>query len=169
MAPCALRCRMSEIDRGGTRCELVHLLALMAATCCAGAAFAQANTVGWRRRRRSRRRRGWRTVGAVVGAGCRRHRRCRDRTAPDGVVTYVERERAPSVTVREHVVVGQALPETVVIHKVPQHDDYAYAVVNNERVICRAAQPQGDQDHRALSGRRIGKSPAATAGLFLCR
>jgi hypothetical protein len=50
-------------------------------------------------------------------------------------VTYVERERSPSVTVREHVVVGQALPETVVIHNVPQHDDYAYAVVNNERVI----------------------------------
>jgi hypothetical protein len=54
---------------------------------------------------------------------------------PPPVVTYVEREHIPSVTVREHVVVGEPLPETVVIHKVPKHDDFAYAVVNNERVI----------------------------------
>jgi hypothetical protein len=54
---------------------------------------------------------------------------------PPPVVTYVEREDIPSVTVREHVVVGEALPETVIVHTVPQHEDYAYAVVNNERVI----------------------------------
>ena len=65
-------------------------------------------------------------VGATVGAATE---------PPEGVVTYVERERTPSVVVREKVVVGEPLPETVVIHKVPQHDDYAYAVVNNERVI----------------------------------
>jgi len=54
---------------------------------------------------------------------------------PPPVVTYVEREQVPSVTVQEAVVVGQPLPETVVIHRVPQHERYAYAVVNNERVI----------------------------------
>jgi hypothetical protein len=54
---------------------------------------------------------------------------------PPPVVTYVERERMPSVAVRERVAVGQPLPETVVIHKVPQHEEYAYAVVNNQRVI----------------------------------
>src|SRR3954451_1630626 len=48
---------------------------------------------------------------------------------PPPVVTYVEREHIPSVPVREHVVVGEPLPETVVIHKVPKHDDFAYAVV----------------------------------------
>jgi hypothetical protein len=54
---------------------------------------------------------------------------------PAPVVTYVERERIPSVMIHEKVAIGEPLPETVIIHKVPQHDDYAYAVVNNERVI----------------------------------
>ena len=30
---------------------------------------------------------------------------------------------------------GEPLPETVVIHRVPHHERYAYAVVNHERVI----------------------------------
>ncbi len=54
---------------------------------------------------------------------------------PQPVIPYVEREDIPSVTVREHVAVGEPLPETVVIHKVPHHERYAYAVVNHERVI----------------------------------
>lgn len=54
---------------------------------------------------------------------------------PPPVVTYVEREDVPSVTVEKRVVVGEALPETVVIHRVPHHERYAYAVVNHERVI----------------------------------
>jgi hypothetical protein len=112
-----------------------YLLALMAATVIApSAAFAQGNTVGGAV--------GGAVVGgvvggpigAVVGAGVGGTVGAATEP-PEGVVTYVERERSPSVTVRERVVVGQALPETVVIHNVPQHDDYAYAVVNNERVI----------------------------------
>jgi hypothetical protein len=112
-----------------------YLLALMAATVIApSAAFAQGNTVGGAV--------GGAVVGgvvggpvgAVVGAGVGGTMGAATEP-PEGVVTYVERERSPSVTVRERVVVGQALPETVVIHNVPQHDDYAYAVVNNERVI----------------------------------
>ena len=54
---------------------------------------------------------------------------------PPPVVTYVERERIPSVRVEREVVIGQPLPETVVIHPVPHHERYAYAVVNDERVI----------------------------------
>jgi hypothetical protein len=54
---------------------------------------------------------------------------------PPPVVTYVERERIPSVIVHEKVTIGEPLPQTVIIHKVPQHEDYAYAIVNNERVI----------------------------------
>ena len=40
-----------------------------------------------------------------------------------------------SVVVREEVVVGQPLPETVVLTPVPSHQDYSYAVVNNRRVV----------------------------------
>jgi hypothetical protein len=54
---------------------------------------------------------------------------------PPPVVTYVEHEHIPSVAIERDVVVGEPLPQTVVIHRVPQHDNYAYAVVNNERVI----------------------------------
>jgi len=54
---------------------------------------------------------------------------------PPPVVTYVEREDVPSVTVEREVVVGRPLPETVVVHEIPHHPKYAYAVVNHERVI----------------------------------
>ena len=51
-------------------------------------------------------------IGAVVGAPSRR-----------------------SVVVEEEVVVGRPLPATVEVVPVPQHRDYAYAVVNDRRVI----------------------------------
>jgi hypothetical protein len=111
------------------------LVTLLAATTIAPAvAFAQGNTVGGAV--------GGAVVGgvvggpvgAVIGAGVGGTVGAATEP-PEGVVTYVERERSPSVVVHEKVVVGQPLPETVVIHKVPQHDDYAYAVVNDERVI----------------------------------
>jgi hypothetical protein len=50
-------------------------------------------------------------------------------------VTYVQREEIPSVAVRERVVVGEPLPATVQLRSVPQHTEYRYAVVNNQRVI----------------------------------
>ena len=53
---------------------------------------------------------------------------------PPPVVTYVEREDIPSVTVEHEVRVGQPLPETVVVHRVPKYE-YEYAVVNHRRVI----------------------------------
>jgi Protein of unknown function (DUF1236) len=54
---------------------------------------------------------------------------------PPPVVTYVEREDVPSVVVEKDVVVGEPLPETVVVHRIPDHPKYAFAVVNHERVI----------------------------------
>jgi hypothetical protein len=54
---------------------------------------------------------------------------------PREVHTYVMEHPAPSVAVQEQVVVGQPLPGTVEIHAVPQHTQYAYAVVNNQRVV----------------------------------
>jgi hypothetical protein len=107
----------------------------MAATVIApSAAFAQGNTVGGAVGGAAVGGVVGGPVGAIVGAGVGGTVGAATEP-PEGVVTYVERERIPSVAVEKEVVVGQPLPETVVIHKVPQHDDFAYAVVNNERVI----------------------------------
>ena len=73
-------------------------------------------------------------VGAIVGAGVG-GAIGNAAEPPDEVVTYVRRDRAPTVTVRERVVVGEPLPSSVEIRSVPQHTDYSYAVVNNQRVI----------------------------------
>lgn len=66
------------------------------------------------------------TVGAAVGAGLE---------IPNAVVTSIDRERRPSVVVRERVVVGEPLPGDVVLYPVPQYTEYRYAVVNDRRVI----------------------------------
>jgi hypothetical protein len=66
------------------------------------------------------------TVGAAVGAGLE---------IPNAVITSVEGERAPSVVVRERVVVGEPLPAEVELRPVPRYTEYRYAVVNNRRVI----------------------------------
>ncbi len=66
------------------------------------------------------------TVGAAVGAGLE---------IPNAVITSVEGERAPSVVVRERVVVGEPLPPEVELRPVPSHTEYRYAVVNDRRVI----------------------------------
>jgi hypothetical protein len=57
---------------------------------------------------------------------------------PREVQTYVLEHPAPSVTVQEQVVIGEPLPQTVEIRTVPQHDQFAYAVVNNQRVVVDA-------------------------------
>ncbi|HEX2146030.1 MAG TPA: DUF1236 domain-containing protein [Pseudorhizobium sp.] len=55
---------------------------------------------------------------------------------PQEVVRYVETQPAPTaIVVEEEVVVGKPVPETVVLTPVPDHDAYAYAVVNEQRVI----------------------------------
>jgi hypothetical protein len=66
------------------------------------------------------------TVGAAVGAAVE---------IPNAVITSVQSERAPSVVVRERVIVGEPLPETVELRPVPSHTEYRYAVVNDRRVI----------------------------------
>lgn len=66
------------------------------------------------------------TVGAAVGAAVE---------IPNAVITSIQAERAPSVTVRERVVVGEPLPPTVELRTVPSHTEYHYAVVNDRRVI----------------------------------
>lgn len=69
-------------------------------------------------------------TGAIVGGAV---------GAPKEVVTYVQQQPDPSsdVVVQQKVVVGEALPESVVVTPVPQNPKYAYAVVNHERVIVQ--------------------------------
>ena len=66
------------------------------------------------------------TVGAAVGAGLE---------IPNAVITSVQGERAPSVVVRERVIVGEPLPAEVELRPVPHYTQYDYAVVNDHRVI----------------------------------
>jgi|SRR5882672_862140 len=66
------------------------------------------------------------TVGAAVGAAVE---------IPNAVITSIQGERVPSVTVRERVVVGEPLPPTVELRPVPSYSEYRYAVVNDRRVI----------------------------------
>jgi outer membrane lipoprotein SlyB len=56
---------------------------------------------------------------------------------PRKVVSYVEQQPIPEdeVVVREKVVVGQPLPETVRVVPIPDEPKYSYAVVNKQRVI----------------------------------
>lgn len=59
---------------------------------------------------------------------------------PDTVTTYVDQQPMDDTTVVEgDVAVGTALPETVVIKKVPDSDDFDYAIVNKKRVIVEPA------------------------------
>jgi hypothetical protein len=66
------------------------------------------------------------TVGAAVGLGLE---------IPNAVITSIQGERAPSVVVRERIVVGEPLPATVELRPVPNYTEYRYAVVNDRRVI----------------------------------
>ena len=111
------------------------MIALLAATTLApAAAFAQASTatgavggavvggvVGG-------------PVGAVIGAGVGSTVGLAAEP-PGEVVTYVQRDSSPSVVYKERVVVGEPLAESVELRPVPQHTEYRYAVVNNQRVI----------------------------------
>jgi hypothetical protein len=111
------------------------MIALLAATTLApAAAFAQASTatgavggavvggvVGG-------------PVGAVIGAGVGSTVGLAAEP-PGEVVTYVQRDTGPSVVYKERVVVGEPLAETVELRPVPQHTEYRYAVINNQRVI----------------------------------
>ena len=74
-------------------------------------------------------------VGAVIGAGVGGTMGAALEPPPEAVVTYVERERVPSVKVEERIVVGEPLPATVQLRTIPKHEKYRFAVVNNQRVI----------------------------------
>ena len=54
---------------------------------------------------------------------------------PDEVVTYVQRERVPSVRVEGDVAIGYAVPGTVELRTIPNHSRYSYTVINDRRVL----------------------------------
>jgi len=54
---------------------------------------------------------------------------------PGEVRTYVMEQEVPSVTYDGTIAVGTTLPDTVEVHTIQDHPDYAYTVVNNQRVI----------------------------------
>jgi hypothetical protein len=70
-------------------------------------------------------------VGGVAGAALGT---IMDPPSPE-VREVVVREQIPSVRVERQVVVGEPLPETVVLRPVPGHTNYHFAVVNEQRVI----------------------------------
>lgn len=54
---------------------------------------------------------------------------------PDEVITYVQRERVPSVRVEGTVATGWTVPGSVELHAIPRQERYRYTVVNEKRVI----------------------------------
>lgn len=55
---------------------------------------------------------------------------------PGEVDSYVaEQPFDDTVTYDGDVIVGETLPEGVVIRQVPEHDDYSYAIVKRQRVV----------------------------------
>ena len=68
-------------------------------------------------------------VGAIAGTALD--------PPPRKVVTYVEQQPVPTgrIVVEDVVEVGRPLPRTVVLTPVPEDPAYAYAIVNEQRVI----------------------------------
>lgn len=76
-------------------------------------------------------------VGAVVGGAVGVIAGAAIDPPPRKVVAYVEQQPIPAnpVMVQEVVEVGRPLPKTVVLMPIPEDPAYAYAVVNQKRVI----------------------------------
>jgi hypothetical protein len=76
-------------------------------------------------------------VGAAVGGVLGVTAGAAINPPPREVVTYVEEQPVPAtqIVVKQRVRVGTPLPEAVVIERVPDNDRYAYAFVNDQRVI----------------------------------
>lgn len=76
-------------------------------------------------------------VGAAIGGAIGLTAGAAINPPPREVVTYVRERPAPveRVVVKERIVVGEPLPSTVMVERIPEHDDYAYAIVNDQRVI----------------------------------
>jgi hypothetical protein len=65
-------------------------------------------------------------VGGAVGAAVQ---------LPGDVIGFVTGNPRPYVRVEDEIVVGRPLPRRVRVYEIPRHRDYAYAYVNDQRVI----------------------------------
>jgi len=82
-------------------------------------------------------------VGAVVGGVAGAIIGTAIDPPPEQVVTYVRgRPATASVVYEGDIVVGQPLPEVVVLEAVPEYDTYQYAVVNDRYVIVDGSTRQ---------------------------
>ncbi len=77
-------------------------------------------------------------VGAAGGAGAGAVLGTAIDPPPAEVKTYVTTNRLEPVQVTTPVVIGEPIPETVVLHPVPQYETYKYAYVNGAPVIVDA-------------------------------
>jgi len=84
-------------------------------------------------------------VGAVIGGALGMIAGASLNPPPKEVVTYVEERPAPAQTyvVKKKIIVGNTLPDDVVLETVPDNDAYAYTVINDRRVIVQ-------RDNRAI-------------------
>ncbi|MDB5555017.1 MAG: hypothetical protein JWL86_5001 [Rhizobium sp.] len=78
-------------------------------------------------------------VGAVIGGALGVIAGASLNPPPAEVVTYVEERPAPQrkYIVKEKIVVGNTLPDDVVLETVPDNDAYAYTVINDRRVVVQ--------------------------------
>ena len=76
-------------------------------------------------------------VGAAVGGVLGFTAGAAINPPPREVVTYVEEQPVPrkKIVIEERVRVGATLPDVIVVEPVPDNDRYAYAFVNDQRVI----------------------------------
>ena len=84
-------------------------------------------------------------VGAVIGGALGVIAGASLDPPPKQVVTYVEERPVPAqkYVVKEKIVVGNTLPDDVVLEAVPENEAYAYTVINDRRVIVQ-------RDNRAI-------------------
>ncbi|WP_331376653.1 DUF1236 domain-containing protein [Sinorhizobium chiapasense] len=54
---------------------------------------------------------------------------------PGEVRTYVLEQNTPSIQYEGEIIVGQPVPDVVEVYPIPDQPDYAYAIVNERRVI----------------------------------
>ena len=76
-------------------------------------------------------------VGAVIGGAVGLAAGAAIDPPPEKVVTYVREQpvQAAPVVIQEPIAVGKPLPTTVVLTPIPSDPTYAYAIVNDQRLI----------------------------------
>jgi hypothetical protein len=67
-------------------------------------------------------------IGGVVGA-------VGGSALPPRACSYVIEQDVEAIAIEDEVIVGRPLPETVVLHEIPETETYVFAHVNDHRVL----------------------------------